>query len=148
MGLGLSMADGNITVEVSTQAAQAELERLRAENAALKHDLQYARDGLIRGRTRMREDNERLRAALAELLACHTESAGWSMSMLTDRAEFDAMLARSQERLHAAIGAAREALGPNTEVRGASRLHGEASSAKGATSTAGLGHHGKDIGEM
>lgn len=28
------MADGNIKVEVSTQAAQAELERLRAENAA------------------------------------------------------------------------------------------------------------------
>jgi hypothetical protein len=93
--------------------AAAEMERLRTENAALKHDLQYARDGLIRGHTRMREDNERLRAALAELLACHTESAGWSMSMLTDRAEFDAMLARSQERLHAAIGAAREALGHN-----------------------------------
>ena len=37
------MADGNITVKVSTQAAQAELERLRAENAALKRDLQYAR---------------------------------------------------------------------------------------------------------
>ena len=66
--------------------------------------------------TRMREDNERLRAALAELLACHTESAGWNMSMLTDRAEFDAMLARSQERLHAAIGAAREALGPNVRA--------------------------------
>ncbi|MBK6786265.1 MAG: hypothetical protein IPG77_01065, partial [Betaproteobacteria bacterium] len=33
---------------------------LRAENAALKHDLQYARDGLTKGRTRMREDNERL----------------------------------------------------------------------------------------
>lgn len=32
------MADGNITVEVSTQAAQAELERLRAENAALKRE--------------------------------------------------------------------------------------------------------------
>ena len=54
------MADGNIAVEVSTQAAQAELERLRAENAALKRDLQYARDGLTKGRTRMREDNERL----------------------------------------------------------------------------------------
>lgn len=54
------MADGNITVEVSTQAAQAELERLRAENAALKRDLQYARGGLTKGRTRMREDNERL----------------------------------------------------------------------------------------
>ena len=36
IGLEPSMADGNITVEVSTQAAQAELERLRAENAALK----------------------------------------------------------------------------------------------------------------
>ncbi len=61
------MADGNITVEVSTKAAQAELERLRAENAALKRDLQYARDGLTKGRTRMREDNERLRAAALAL---------------------------------------------------------------------------------
>ena len=59
----------------------------------------------------LREDNERMRAALAELLACHTESAGWSMSMLADRAEFDAMLQRSQERLEAAVGAARAALG-------------------------------------
>ena len=32
------MADGNITVEVSTQAAQAELERLRADNAALRRE--------------------------------------------------------------------------------------------------------------
>jgi len=69
MGSELSMADGNITVEVITQAAQAELERLRAENAALKHDLQYARDGLTKGRTRMREDNERLRAALVKIEA-------------------------------------------------------------------------------
>lgn len=69
MGLEPSMADGNITVEVSTQAAQAELERLRAENAALKRDLQYARDGLTKGRTRMREDNERLRAALVKIEA-------------------------------------------------------------------------------
>lgn len=38
MELELSMADGKITVEVSTQAAQAELERLRAENAALKRE--------------------------------------------------------------------------------------------------------------
>lgn len=112
------MADGNITVEVTTQAAQAELERLRTENAALKHDLQYARDGLTKGRTRMREDNERLRNALAELLACHTESAGFTMSMLADRAEFDAMLQRSQERLEAAVGEARDALGPNAELTG------------------------------
>lgn len=63
------MADGNITVEVSTQAAQTELERLRAENAALKRDLQYASDGLTKGRTRMREDNERLRAALVKIEA-------------------------------------------------------------------------------
>lgn len=105
------MADGNITVEVSTRATQAELERLRA--------------------------------ALAELLACHTESAGWSMSMLTDRAEFDAMLARSQERLHAAIGAAREALGPN--VRGEARLaahqpsHTATATPQGIASTDQLG---------
>lgn len=63
------MADGNITVEASTQAARAELDRLRAENAALKRDLQYARDGLTKGRTRMREDNERLRAALVKIEA-------------------------------------------------------------------------------
>ena len=32
------MADGNITVEVSTQAAQAELQRLREQNATLKRE--------------------------------------------------------------------------------------------------------------
>ena len=32
------MAEGNITVEVTTQAAQAELERLRAENARLARE--------------------------------------------------------------------------------------------------------------
>lgn len=85
------MADGNITVEVCTQAAQAELERLRAENAALKRDLRYARDGLTKGRTRMREDNERLRAALAKI------EAGCCIDPRT---------------------VAREALGPNAEVTG------------------------------
>ena len=54
---------------------------------------------------------ERLRGALAEFLACHTESAGWSMSMMADRAEFNAMLARSQDRVDAAADAARVALG-------------------------------------
>lgn len=63
------MADGNITVEVSTQAAQAELERLRVENAALKRDLEYARDGLTKGRTRMREDNELLREVIGRMVA-------------------------------------------------------------------------------
>lgn len=44
--------------------------QLRSMHAALsaaetmKRDLQYARDGLTKQRTRMREDNERLRAAL------------------------------------------------------------------------------------
>lgn len=91
IGLEPSMADGNITVEVSTQAAQAELERLRAENAALKRDLQYARDGLTKGRTRMREDNERLRAALVKI------EAGCCIDPRT---------------------VAREALGPNAAVTG------------------------------
>lgn len=66
MGSELSMADGNIAVEVSTKAAQDELERLRAENAALKRDLEYARGGLTKGRTRMRDDIERLTLDLKE----------------------------------------------------------------------------------
>ena len=61
------MADGNITVEVSTQAATAELRRLRVENAALKRDLEYARGGLTKGRTRMREDVTRLQAEVEQL---------------------------------------------------------------------------------
>ena len=63
------MADGNITVEVSTQAATAELRRLRVENAALKRDLEYARGGLTKGRTRMREDVTRLQAEVEQLRA-------------------------------------------------------------------------------
>lgn len=63
------MADGNITVEVSTQAVTAELRRLRVENAALKLDLEYARGGLMKGRTRMREDVTRLQAEVEQLRA-------------------------------------------------------------------------------
>ena len=74
------MASGNITVEVSTQAAQAELERLRAQNKALKRDLQYARDGLTKGRTRMREDIERL---TAENAALKREAHTWSKAAET-----------------------------------------------------------------
>ena len=50
------MADGNITVEVSTQAAQAELERLRAENARLAREAHAwwtaARDATVAERER------------------------------------------------------------------------------------------------
>lgn len=50
------MADGNIKVEVSTQAAQAELERLRAENAALNREAHAwwtaARDATLAERER------------------------------------------------------------------------------------------------
>ena len=117
------MADGNITVEVSTQDAQKRLLHLHRENARLRRRIMAdaatsdaaasSVANLAQSLAEARAEIDRLRAALAELLACHTESAGWSMSMLTDRAEFDAMLARSQERYEAAIGAAREALGPN-----------------------------------
>lgn len=61
------MADGHITVEVSTQVAQDEVQRLRDQNATLKRDLVYARDGLTKGRTRMREDIARLEAENAAL---------------------------------------------------------------------------------
>ena len=50
------MADGNITVEVSTQAATAELRRLRVENAALKREAHawwtVARDVMVAERER------------------------------------------------------------------------------------------------
>ena len=42
MGLELSMADGNITVEVSTQAAQDEMQRLTAELAHLREKVGLA----------------------------------------------------------------------------------------------------------
>ena len=89
------MADGNIKVEVSTQAAQAELERLRSENAALKRDLQYARDGLTKGRTRMREDNERLRAAALALRG----RLLW-LDQRADTSEVDALLLGPNDRNH------------------------------------------------
>ncbi len=38
MALEASMADGNITVEVSTRATQDELQRLRDQNATLKRE--------------------------------------------------------------------------------------------------------------
>lgn len=96
------MADGNITVDVSTQAAQAELKRLRAENATLKLDLQYARDGLTKGRTRMREDNGRLAEALNDLLAAHAM-----------RASCQAGLVERCKCVPCATARARDALGPN-----------------------------------
>lgn len=104
------MADGKITVEVSTQAAQTEMERLRAENAGLKRDLQYARDGLTKGRSRMREDNERLSAALRQLV--DVEDMRLRLRQLhemghgTDYTDYHRLLPM-------AWAAAREALGPN-----------------------------------
>lgn len=96
------MADGNITVEVSTQAAQAELQRLRDQNATLKRDLVYARDGLTKGRTRMRQDIERLREALRDLLAAHAM-----------RASCQAGMVERCKCVPCATMRARESLGPN-----------------------------------
>lgn len=58
------------------------LAALEAENAALKRDLEYARSGLTKGRSRMREDIARLQAALdqkhaeyEDLKACAANNA-------------------------------------------------------------------------
>lgn len=56
------------------------LAALEAEKAALKRDLQYARDGLTKGRTRMREDLDRLRAENARL---GLEAYTWSKAAET-----------------------------------------------------------------
>ena len=96
--------------------------RLRAENAALKRDLQYARDGLTKGRTRLREDNERLRAALRQLV--DVEDMRLRLRQLhemghgTDYADYHRLLPL-------AWAEAREALGPNVE--GNSRAPGASS---------------------
>lgn len=95
MELEVSMADGNITVEVSTQAAQDELTRLRTQNETLKRDLQYARDGLTKGRTRMREDNKRLQA---ENAALKREAHAWSKAAETYAAS-EAKLANALREL-------------------------------------------------
>ena len=92
------------------------LAKLEAENAALKRDLQYARDGLTKGRRRMREDNERLREALGEVLAWGTDE--------------------NYQRAKVACDTARSLLGPNAELRGAKPI-GEAS-----RSNAELGEEG------
>lgn len=75
---------------------QIEIERLRAENDALKRDLQHARDGLTKGRTRMREDNERLRAALALIEAkAHDGLGHFSSGLVRTSLEEVASLAKA-----------------------------------------------------
>ena len=115
------MADGNITVEVSTQAAQAELERLRAENATLKLDLQHARDGLTKGRSRMREDNARLAreaytwSKAAETYAAELERHKPLLQAVDWLLDDGHMNTEHLARLRAAWEAA---LGPNDNVTG------------------------------
>lgn len=84
---------------VTQRELWAEIERLRTENAALKHDLQYARDGLTKGRTRMREDNERLRAALRWIDGATAATPG-----LTD-AELGRAMATIGKKARDALGA-------------------------------------------
>ena len=61
------------TAEHERDILRTNTQSLARMNAALKHDLQYSRDGLTKGRTRMREDNERLREALQAVLAWGTD---------------------------------------------------------------------------
>ena len=72
---------------------------LLGDVGALHAELRHARDGLTKGRSRMREDNERLRAALAKI------EAGYCIDPRT---------------------VARDALGPNAELSGTARSAGSA----------------------
>jgi hypothetical protein len=58
---------------------------LEAENAALKRDLQYARDLLTKGRTTMRDVLASLRAALVKVLDTRDREARATMSYQTAR---------------------------------------------------------------
>ena len=72
-----------------------ELLKQAADNIdGLHAELKYARDGLTKGRTRMREDNERMRAALVKI------EAGMCIDPRT---------------------VARDALGPNASLSGGRR---------------------------
>ncbi|HMR10191.1 MAG TPA: hypothetical protein PKA88_30655, partial [Polyangiaceae bacterium] len=82
------MADGHVTVEVSTRDAQKRLLYLHRENARLRRRIMAdaatsdaaasSVANLAQSLAEARAEIDRLRAALAELLACHTESAGWN----------------------------------------------------------------------
>ena len=70
-----------------------EVLRLQCDMKDVRAELQHARDGLTKGRARMREDNERLREALQAVLAWGTDE--------------------NYERAKAACDTARALLGPN-----------------------------------
>ena len=94
------MADGNITVEVSTQAAQAELEQLRAENARLAREAHTWWTALA-GAT---AEIEQWRRSAERCVTAWTVVRGgvWDPNGLMDE--------------H--MAALRKALGPNAELRG------------------------------
>ena len=104
------MADGSITVEVSTQAAQAELERLRAENAALKREAHTwwaaARDAA---------KAERARCALR--VALHSQ---YPITTDFDRG-YDKARKDAAETLRTMGDEAGLELGPNAELTGPHR---------------------------
>jgi hypothetical protein len=86
------------------------LEEAADKIVSLHAELQHARDGLTKGRSRMREDNERLRAALRQLV--DAEDMRLRLRQLhemghgTDYTDYHRLLPM-------AWAAAREALGPN-----------------------------------
>lgn len=94
------MADGEIVVEVSTQAAQAELERLRAENARLAREAHEWWTALASATAEM----EQWRRSAQRCVTAWTVVRGgvWDPNGLMD------------ER----IDALRKALGPNARVSG------------------------------
>jgi len=97
------------------------LEEAADKIVSLHAELQHARDGLTKGRSRMREDNERLRAALRQLV--DAEDMRLRLRQLhemghgTDYTDYHRLLPM-------AWAAAREALGPNAELTGTQRSCG------------------------
>lgn len=113
------MADVSITVEVSTQAAQAELERLRADNAALKREAHT----WSKAAETYAASEAKLADALTELVALEDMRLRLrelhEMGHGTDYYDY-------HRRLPPAWDAARKALGPNAELTGPP-AHGERS---------------------
>ncbi|MCB2070026.1 MAG: hypothetical protein KDF67_10525 [Ottowia sp.] len=135
------MADGNITVEVSTQAAREEIDRLREELACVRQALpELWRDSeLSVAVSTLAAENDLLKreahtwSKAAETYAAEAERLRAALRQLVDVEEMRLRLRQLHEMGHGtdytdyhrllpmAWAAAREALGPNAESTGPRR---------------------------
>ena len=101
-----------------------EVLRLQCDMKDVRSELQHARDGLTNGRTRMREDNERLAreahtwSKAAETYATQLEHHKPLVQAVRNVLEEGQLYAEDLALLRQALEQVERALGPNAEVNG------------------------------